>query len=359
MPRVKAIALGGATCASLPLGGAPEPPAEHRTGFDWATFLARAHFSPAERALFEIHWRGGVPISRLPARLGLTAREVRRLHAEVLAKLRGPAGVGCLSIEPLKHSLRPVFRARIRPGMRVWSLAQLDENFLDVMNREKYFYLYSQRDPAVNVKKSKIWGPGYRSTLMQTSDAMNSTLRAEETRLTRVSELLHSARRAHEKTEADLERARAEAQDDRVQAILEDRPSPGPELAKRIASLDEELKACEAQLAAATEAHGRQCAVIDGLRAEIEGRRYERFLQELDGPARVALKLVEKLASAVADVQQIALKHGVDSYGLASALYPPSPDGISGSSRRLTTLGVLSAAAAAARYIDQRAAKTA
>jgi hypothetical protein len=277
----------------------PEPEFSRR--IDWRALAGALGLTQSETRLFLAHWHDGIPVSRLHLRLKITRHAAAILYAAVKGKLGiNPQAIsGCLSVEPVSDSLRPAFRDRLASGARPWALGQFGEEFPEIMHAEKYFRLFSQRDAAEH-PKSRVFCAGKIGAPMPND--LQTTLKAEQSKLERIAERLHAGRVAVESTERDLRTAAVELAEEMSAAVLADRePVPGP-FEKRISKVQATLDTQRGALAGAVAAHQKQCEIVGGIEGVIQANHHadviararpmcKRFAELTDELGRLALEV--------------------------------------------------------------------
>ncbi len=104
---------------------------------------------------------------------------------------------------------------------------------------------------------------------------LKKQLAAETALLQRINERLHKSRVAVDSADRALSAAQAELKKDQVQAVLEERDSPSPELRKKLSGLQNALHHSQAELEGAREAQRLQAVKVDVLAAGCESRELE------------------------------------------------------------------------------------
>ena len=212
-----------------------------------------------------------LPLVTAARALGWSPYRVDRTRKRLQRKLRKLARTAApparrVVDDPPQHSY-PQFFERLSSGRRLWSMRALPQTYLDIMLDETPITLKTQE-----VSRTPIWVEG---TNMKSIEKLRQELTAESAKLGRIQERAHNCHLAVSAAERGLELAQAELKADQIQAVLEERASPSPELKKRLAVLQNALAHATAELEGAREAQRIQAAKVAELESETQGRELE------------------------------------------------------------------------------------
>jgi hypothetical protein len=291
--RVQPIRLGGKgedgrqrAAVSLELVATQRAPdAPVHAWVDWEGVADVCAFTRKERAVWLSCFRDDRPHST-----GLTAHERGAAAREIRRKLQ--------------HNV-----ARLRPFV-----GYLTEN-----------EIYLQENWSTRRNQASLGA--FIEGLQVSIDELKEKLQAAQQNRERVSLHTHNARLALESAESALAKAESEARADAVAAILEDRESPAPALRKKLAELRTAVAARQDELTAAQAALTKAQGTADKLAGEVEARRREAFLAELQ-PIRK--RLIEHIYAAVPDAveaRDLAVKYGMTNLDLSGGLFPQGTPG--------------------------------
>ena len=257
----------------------------------WSRLPRGLHFSHIEQRLFELHWRKGVPRHRLASELGITPRAAISAYESVANKLRSPRAASCVGVDLVSHSRSLSYREQIRPGMYSWALAPLPDSFLEIMNAEKLNLLCFERDGR-EIQKKRIFCPRIVGGQMKSLSELSEQLKAERAKHERLSERVHASRVGAEEAASDVDRIERELATGQAEAAFEEKEWPPEALTKKLAAARAKVSGTEATLAAARAALEKQAGIVEGIEAEISGRRREALLTAIAGPRREFLAAV-------------------------------------------------------------------
>jgi len=181
--------------------------AETAVALDWRAIAKRAGLKIEETSLLLLVYRDRVPILHARVKLGITYHQATKLRDRVLGKL--PRYIAeKLEERPKNGSLHPSFQRRLPSGKKTWELAQLDRDFLAVLDRERQnlFSVRSQQDTA-NFQKSQAPGAKGRR-LNLTEEKLNNKLDVERTTLRKLQDRADEALRAFDLAYAEWTAAR-------------------------------------------------------------------------------------------------------------------------------------------------------
>lgn len=126
----------------------PEPEQIFTASVDWDSVVRNAGMTAFETRVFRHHWKRSVPLAQLHAALNCTPAQAERGYRTVLRKLRAFGWNAGVTYKPITNSLRLTFSEKLPGGHRVRSLSPLGPEFVQIMNAEKCFGLFSQRNQA-------------------------------------------------------------------------------------------------------------------------------------------------------------------------------------------------------------------
>jgi hypothetical protein len=303
----RVLSIDGLKAAHL---ASPEPAVARC--IDWKALAAGLGLSALETRLFLLHWSKGIPISRLPGRLKISAHAASKLYASVRAKLgiAGQTVTGCLSLEPVSDSLRLVHKERLPSGLQVSSLARLDHTFLEVMREENYFSLISQRDPGEFQKPARICAGVVEPIIKGVSMSLEEKLKLESAKLGRIGERLHAGRIALETAQADLNNARVELDGEMSASVLEDRLANTEGMQKKVQKLQTVLDSKRSELSGAETAHRQQAGVVQTLEDQRLAGLRSAVIAEVRPEIAQYVALQNQLGQLAFDIQGKLTKHG-------------------------------------------------
>jgi hypothetical protein len=293
--------------------------------------LADSGLDAEELSYFKLQHEGFTR-SRIAAELGWSSVKVERVRRRLnlhLARLRGPAPPKVIapqvSLSEVIHVKTktgkafsiPVsrfsYRERLPSGARVWTLTPLTPS-----NHENF--------PNLPISGEELFHQGAR-IIVTSIDNLKANLAGERAKLTRINERLHKCRVASETAERNLETAQAELKTDQVKAVLEERESPGQELRKKLAGLQNAVHHGEGELAAAVEAQRVQGARVVEMEAQLAARAHEEFREAITAPERAWLIALENFVQATIAVDAITYQHRATVQSLGYTPVPTAPDG--------------------------------
>lgn len=151
---------------------------------DWKTALKDARLSKLERMAIE-EARKGTPEYRLHEALNCKPKAASRALASALQKVESSLDSEHVSLPPVSHSRRLVYRERLPSGHRRPALSPivLTPVFQQVMEAEKYSGLLSQRDPRSFQKKRPVLRRTIRRVFFMVIEINEDVARAEVQRM--------------------------------------------------------------------------------------------------------------------------------------------------------------------------------
>ena len=358
--RVDGIRLGPDRKRALSLDGTrvPEMPAVEASMWavvNWDGFATAAAFTRFERSVFLHIWRDNVPRYRVHQLIGCTPREVALAYAAILTKMRIGGAHGHVSFQSMPDSLRPAFRERLQGGGRPWALGQVGPEFAEIMAEEKYIGLLSQRDPSFFEKRGVFCPVQVGANMQRSIEKLRADATAERTRMIRIGERLHRPHLDHEAAEKELAATQAEIGAAEAQAIIEDKPSPGPAMRGKLAKLQTALHSAEVEFRAVATAH-RLREKLEGIESEITLRHHEAFALKLKSPAAELQSLMEALTAKAIECDEVAREFGIDGINFATSLFQVADPSQWSSSPRMAACTLFNSALAYARATSRAAA---
>jgi hypothetical protein len=311
--RVRSIAIGGKDemgiqrrAVSLELVGEPvakEPVIFHRC--DWERFCMVANLDRTGRAVFMAKYRDDEPSPG--RRMGLTHNETIAIIRRILRKAQANP-----------DEIRSCFR----------EVSELD-------------VFYDRRENSCGTMAQSLdLNPNSR-TLMKV-DELNKKL--EEARASR-RRLLDRATQLEDLAKAALAEASTLAEESKerlIKDLIEDRqPSIGD--TKKVEAVQAKARAAQDALGAAVEAIVRQGRTIEEIESEINARRGEIFMLEVQSAEKRAANAIKALADAAGEIQDSAARNGV--WDVWNTMWPLNPkDPFEGSTKRQFFAALLSTA---------------
>ena len=159
---------------------------------------------------------------------------------------------------------------------------------------------------------------------MKTISQLKTELTSQRALLDRIAERVHRSRMATDAAERGLDKALAELKRDQVEAVLQERESPNPELRKKLATLNTLLHNATAELEGALEAQRIQLAKVQALEAETQARELEADRLLFEPAVTELFRAFDVMKAAAASVSKTLSESGrvVD---LAEIMFPLKP----------------------------------
>jgi hypothetical protein len=247
----------------------------------------------------------------------------------VLRKLRAVGWNEAITYAPIRNSLRLTYCEKLPGGHRVRSLSQLGPEFIQIMNAEKCFGLFSQRnqtDTATERRTAEFYPRKLGAQNMATVKDIDvhGELAAERGRLSKLREVYTAARvRLIElqtaKWEEDNRRAgppaiveewRRAAMAEAVDALVDGR-EPDPLTMQGGEKLEIQLAATKTKLEIAEVAQSQQARLVQDLTAKVRAAELPGKLARVE-PLRLKVRAAfDALIEALADFLEACAAEGV------------------------------------------------
>jgi hypothetical protein len=316
--RMPALSLAVINEASIHLITAPE----RITNLNEILRSADPDLTPDERLYLKARYIDEVPHWGAHTQLGWDVPHTERVRSSIAEK----AAKGCTPAVGIRRtggdSSVLSFREQLASGRRLWSLALLDPELVEViaLERRKSIPVIPFRFRAVNQ------GRGVRWRMMKNLIGdLREKLRSQKEKLSKLVASSRPAIAAVQSAGIELQGLESARKADEMDALVVDGYKPDRSLQARVEAAEKKHSSAIRQSEVLDGAIARLVIDIQSTEGEIVGMRAEAFLEESREPMRKARRQLSDLAKTAAVIHALAVANGVDGFAVASALCPVDP----------------------------------
>lgn len=355
MSRRRPIILGGQKVEqSIDDPNTPEPPApitdaeDSLPAIDWGHVISAVQLDDEEAVVLRARLEG-VPNLGLPDALSWDPKRARAARERLDRRIRSGVFREAIKADPGTFTGSNSLRLeRLDCGRKVYSHAPLGSVYAEILRAERPKIILERKCFAPRVQTANLAAytvEAYSTRARGTDESMelNTKLADATNNQKRLMSIETECSEETSKLERDLAAARATAERDEEDALLENR-KPNASLQKRRDELSAKVADAGRRLELSQRALARQTEEVARVKAEIEADRHAKVCRELAPELAEFNRIVAQLAPAAARVAKVVNECGL--YLSGADIFPAADpsDPLRGFDVRAALCGILNGA---------------